>query len=1059
MRKSKERILSVVLTVVMVLSLFVRVAPMEVYAEDDTAIIQDLSSWVTVAGGQMVITPTDDSVEYLVMYLDAEEYIELHNYYKGNPVSSADNFGDFDCVSRYYADDDWYVKTGQITRSVRDNDMYCLVTFDRSIATGEEYSGYYAVTGVHAFKAEYTIPGVNAQPTTSAPTFDVEYGNKATYQWYESTVEELVVAPTAGDDKIQPTYTSDDWIYEDDLWKPNPDGNYAADMPFSIELKKGDTLKIEFSPSEKASNIEGIDILAGEDNDIVYIPASAFENGSVTFTAPENFVYTLRLWFVNWDNAVEVCPYVKATVEHRTAVDGQTTNTFTGEEGTYVCMATWGNYSMISDAVTVSAAPSYPYGDEIVDLGDDSITMDEENMLHFDIPENTGDYIYYPIVLPADYLGMSAEDYIDMMEKAVGESVVDVPGTLSMDNVDANRLLENDYRTIYTINADISDGIVAIPEEVYMKSVVCLLKLHKDNYIMETYDSADDNEYFEGLSDVTSIYAVYGVHAELVTPTGSGVPADGALIDSIDVQVDWDKVPELEVGMNYDNLAELEENILTATGTGLDEYVDYFWAVKLTEDHKITEEDDYYEELLEEWGDYIEDYNEYIDYVIESFDGWTYLGDILEDPYYSINEKDTYGLLVSLYSLDGYIFGEEGYDTYEGEVTGNVECAASVGFESSNINLFLKLGTLAEMEAAKNPPVVEKPVISGQPESSSVKVGEKATFSVTATGEGVTYQWMIDRNDGKGFVAITNATDKTYTTSVVDIDCNGFKYKCIITNEGGSVETATVTLKVTAVEENKDNDAAGDEGELEKDAQVAEDAPIEDAALNNTKEELLEAGNIFTEAEKQQIAEGADAKVWLEINKLTNIAATDKKKIEEKATSVMGESFNITYFDAKLFKQVGDRQAQTVSEPGMKIKVAIKLPATLINTDKTINREYKILRLHEGDSQATVINGTFNPATGEVTFETDKFSTYAIVYKDVPVETNDNNGDAGNNTDGGNKGDTTNNDVVKPNDDQKGDSPITGDSNNAFYAFALMLVSGLGILLGLRRKEKYADEK
>ena len=98
MRKSKERILSVVLTVVMVLSLFVRVAPMEVYAEDDTAIIQDLSSWVTVAGGQMVITPTDDSVEYLVMYLDAEEYIELHNYYKGNPVSSADNFGDFDCV-------------------------------------------------------------------------------------------------------------------------------------------------------------------------------------------------------------------------------------------------------------------------------------------------------------------------------------------------------------------------------------------------------------------------------------------------------------------------------------------------------------------------------------------------------------------------------------------------------------------------------------------------------------------------------------------------------------------------------------------------------------------------------------------------------------------------------------------------------------------------------------------------------------------------------------------------------------------------------------------------
>lgn len=680
--------------------------------------------------------------------------------------------------------------------------------------------------------------------------------------------------------------------------------------------------------------------------------------------------------------------------------------------------------------------PSYPYGDEIVDLGDDSITMDEENILHFDIPENTGDYIYYPIVLPVDYLGMSAEDYIDMMEKAVGESVVDVPGTLSMDNVESNRLLENDYRTIYTINADISDGIGAIPEAVYMKSVVCLLKLHKDNYIMETYDSADDNEYFEGLSDVTSIYAVYGVHAELVTPTGSGVPADGALIDPIDVQVDWDKVPELEVGMNYENLAELEENPLTVTGTGIDEYVEYLWGVKLTEEHKITEDDEYYEELLEdeEWGlNNIMYYNENIDFVIEYAGGWTALSDILNNPFYAINENDTYGILVALCAQDGYKFGDAteygpGYE-YEGEVTGDLELVASVGFDSNYISLFFGLGTLAEMEEAKNPPVVEKPVISGQSESSSVKVGEKATFSVTATGEGVTYQWMIDRNDGKGFVVIANATGKTYTTSVVDIDCNGFKYKCVITNEGGSVETTPVTLKVTAVEENKDNDAAGDEGELEKDAQVAEDAPVEDAALNNTKEELLETGKIFTETEKQQIAEGADAKVWLEINKIVNVDPADKKKIEEKATSVLGESFNITYFDAKLFKQVGDSQAQTVSEPGMKIKVAIKLPATLINTDKTINREYKILRLHEGESQAEVISGTFDPATGEFTFETDKFSTYAIVYKDVPVEST-----------------TTNN-------NQKDKVPATGDNSNALYLFTLILIGGLGINFCSKRRE------
>lgn len=579
--------------------------------------------------------------------------------------------------------------------------------------------------------------------------------------------------------------------------------------------------------------------------------------------------------------------------------------------------------------------PSYPYGDEIVDLGDVSITMDEENILHFDIPENTGDYIYYPIVLPVDYLGMSAEDYIDMMEKAVGESVVDVPGTLSMDNVESNRLLENDYRTIYTINADISDGIVAIPEAVYMKSVVCLLKLHKDNYIMETYDSADDNEYFEGLSDVTSIYAVYGVHAELVTPTGSGVPADGALIDPIDVQVDWDKVPELEVGMNYENLAELEENPLTVTGTGIDEYVEYLWGVKLTEEHKITEDDEYYEELLEdeEWGlNNIMYYNENIDFVIEYAGGWTALSDILNNPFYAINENDTYGILVALCAQDGYKFGDAteygpGYE-YEGEVTGDLELVASVGFDSNYISLFFGLGTLAEIEEAKNP--------------------------------------------------------------------------------------------------SKEN---GDNGDVEKDAQVAPDAPIKDAALNNTKEELLAAGKIFTETEKQLIAKGADAKVWIEINKINDIKSADKKKIEDKATKVMGDDFKIVYFDAKLFKQVGTNQAQSVSEPGIKIKLSITIPTELINKDSKINREYKILRLHEGESQADVISGKFDAATGKFSFETDKFSTYAIVYKDVPVEST-----------------TTNN-------NQKDKVPATGDNNNALYLFTLMLIGGLGINFCLKRRE------
>ena len=92
---------------------------------------------------------------------------------------------------------------------------------------------------------------------------------------------------------------------------------------------------------------------------------------------------------------------------------------------------------------------------------------------------------------------------------------------------------------------------------------------------------------------------------------------------------------------------------------------------------------------------------------------------------------------------------------------------------------------------------VEMPVISAQPKDTSVKIGEKAVFEVTATGEDLTYQWQIDRNDGKGFVNLDGANSASYTSGVTDSSYNGFKYRCIIGNAAGSVATDAETLTVT----------------------------------------------------------------------------------------------------------------------------------------------------------------------------------------------------------------------------------------------------------------------
>lgn len=91
---------------------------------------------------------------------------------------------------------------------------------------------------------------------------------------------------------------------------------------------------------------------------------------------------------------------------------------------------------------------------------------------------------------------------------------------------------------------------------------------------------------------------------------------------------------------------------------------------------------------------------------------------------------------------------------------------------------------------------VDAPAVTAQPKSVSVTVGDTATFEVTATGTDVTYQWQIDRNDGNGFVNITGATGATCTIGVTDRDCNGFKYRCVLSNAAGSVTTDTVVLTV-----------------------------------------------------------------------------------------------------------------------------------------------------------------------------------------------------------------------------------------------------------------------
>ena len=123
-------------------------------------------------------------------------------------------------------------------------------------------------------------------------------------------------------------------------------------------------------------------------------------------------------------------------------------------------------------------------------------------------------------------------------------------------------------------------------------------------------------------------------------------------------------------------------------------------------------------------------------------------------------------------------------------LNGTVDCPDSI--DANGVSLTTTI-TITISAAG----IVTAPSITAQPGNATVKAGETAIFSIAASGTGLTYQWKIDRNDGNGWVNIDGATAASYTTSTVDISCNGFKYQCVVSNSAGTDTSNTAVLTVT----------------------------------------------------------------------------------------------------------------------------------------------------------------------------------------------------------------------------------------------------------------------
>ena len=150
--------------------------------------------------------------------------------------------------------------------------------------------------------------------------------------------------------------------------------------------------------------------------------------------------------------------------------------------------------------------------------------------------------------------------------------------------------------------------------------------------------------------------------------------------------------------------------------------------------------------------------------------------------------------------------------------------------------------------------------------------------------------------------------------------------------------------------------------------------------LEMTNEEIFSAvSKVFTEEQLEAIRMGTTPlDIVFDITNIdSSIAENDKELIGKAVENIPGnDKFNfkvMNYLDLKLGAII-DGKELAVSETDGMITVSVEL-------ENPANGTYKVIRIHDGKTD--VIDSKLSKDGKRLTFATDKFSTYAIVYSDV----------------------------------------------------------------------------
>ena len=137
------------------------------------------------------------------------------------------------------------------------------------------------------------------------------------------------------------------------------------------------------------------------------------------------------------------------------------------------------------------------------------------------------------------------------------------------------------------------------------------------------------------------------------------------------------------------------------------------------------------------------------------------------------------------------------YSTDQSAVTVSSEYLSTLSTGSHNLTLHYKNGSAKAKFSIRANSTTAAPAISAQPLSGEVKEGDSITLNVTASGTApLTYQWQVDKGDGKGWTDVPDGTGAALSVRKVTAEQNGWKYRCTVSNASGKTESNSATLTV-----------------------------------------------------------------------------------------------------------------------------------------------------------------------------------------------------------------------------------------------------------------------